>query len=87
MNKFYILQQIMRKKGLKPSTKNVAYELINHWNYKTRTCYPSEKYLADKLGVSLSTITVAAGTGVTGIGGVFVSRSFSISWLLKRDFR
>ena len=46
----------MRKKGLKSSTKNVAYELINHWNYKTRTCYPSEKYLADKLGVSLSTI-------------------------------
>jgi len=56
MNKFYILQQIMRKKGLKSSTKNVAYELINHWNYKTRTCYPSENYLANKLGVSLSTI-------------------------------
>ena len=56
MNKFYILQQVMRKKGLIPSTKMVAYEIINHWNYKTKSCYPSEKYLADKLGVSISTI-------------------------------
>lgn len=55
-NKFYILQQLMRFKGLPPSARVVGYEIVNHWNYKTKSCYPSQEYLSGKLHVSTPTV-------------------------------
>tara|TARA_R100000808_G_C2119377_1_gene131043 strand:+ start:130 stop:750 length:621 start_codon:yes stop_codon:yes gene_type:complete len=56
VNKFYILQQLMRFKGLPPSARVVGYEIVNHWNYKTKSCYPSQDYLSKKLHLSSPTV-------------------------------
>ena len=46
----------MRFKGLPPSARVVGYEIVNHWNYKTKSCYPSQEYLSKKLHLSSPTV-------------------------------